>query len=225
MFSKNVSRNFKRYALKKLTYIQGKDFCTLLYLCRQCKKPSRLEEACAIKRILMWQLVFFCFSYTFNLLSRSRVYWSDNVDSYEMYKLRIYISWMSENLILLLTYIYVDTYISGECKKPCRLEEACAIKRILILQLVFFVLNACLLFWMTIAAHNLLSRAIKRILMWQLVFFCFSYTFNLLNRVFTEVVDSYEMYKLRIYISWMSENLILLLTNVDTYISGEYLAG
>ena len=31
MFSKNVSRNFKRYALKKLTYIQGKDFCTLLY--------------------------------------------------------------------------------------------------------------------------------------------------------------------------------------------------
>ena len=32
MFSKKVSRNFKRYALKKLTYIQGKDFCTLLYM-------------------------------------------------------------------------------------------------------------------------------------------------------------------------------------------------
>ena len=31
MFSKNLSRNFKRYVLNKLTYIQGKDFCTLLY--------------------------------------------------------------------------------------------------------------------------------------------------------------------------------------------------
>ncbi len=29
-FSKNLSWNFQRYALKKLNYIQAKDFCTLL---------------------------------------------------------------------------------------------------------------------------------------------------------------------------------------------------
>ena len=32
MFSKNLSRNVTRYDLKKLIYIQGKDFCTLLYV-------------------------------------------------------------------------------------------------------------------------------------------------------------------------------------------------
>ena len=32
MFSKNLSRNVTRYDLKKLIYIQGKDFCTLLYI-------------------------------------------------------------------------------------------------------------------------------------------------------------------------------------------------
>ena len=30
---------------------------------------------------------------------------------------------------LLPTYIHVDTFIIGECKKPCRLEKACLIKR------------------------------------------------------------------------------------------------
>ena len=53
----------------------------------------------------------------------------DNVDSCEMYKLRIYISWMSKNVILLPTYIYVDTSIIGESKRPCRLEKVCVIKR------------------------------------------------------------------------------------------------
>ena len=64
----------------------------------------------------------------FNVLNRSHIYAVDNVDSYETYKLRIYISWMSENVILLLTYIYVETFIIGECKKPCELEKACVMK-------------------------------------------------------------------------------------------------
>ena len=56
------------------------------------------------------------------------IYCIDNVDSYEMYKLRIYITWMSKK-ILLPTYIYVDTSIIDECKRPCRLENVCVIKR------------------------------------------------------------------------------------------------
>ena len=52
------------------------------------------------------------------------IYCIDNVDSYEMYKLRIYISWMSKNVILLSTYIYVDTSIIGECKRPFRLKKS-----------------------------------------------------------------------------------------------------
>ena len=51
-----------------------------------------------------------------SILNRSRIYCIDNVDLYEMYQLRIYISWMSENVILLPTYIYVDAFIIGECK-------------------------------------------------------------------------------------------------------------
>ena len=30
--------------------------------------------------------------------------------------------------VLLPTYIYVDTSIIGECKRPCRLERVCLIK-------------------------------------------------------------------------------------------------
>ena len=57
------------------------------------------------------------------------IYCIDNVDSYEMHKLRIYISWMSKNVILLPTYIYVHTSIIGESKTPCRLENVYVIKR------------------------------------------------------------------------------------------------
>ena len=38
--------------------------------------------------------------------------------------MQIYILWMSEHVILLPVYIYVDTFIIDEYKKPCRLEKA-----------------------------------------------------------------------------------------------------
>ena len=115
--------------------------CVDTFISGVCKKPCTPKEACVVKRILIWQLVFFCFSCTFSLLSRSPVYWVHNVDSYEMYTLRIYISWMSENVILLRTYISVDTYSSGECKELCRLKGTCVIKCILIWRLVFFLMH------------------------------------------------------------------------------------
>ena len=163
------------------------------YILGECKRPCRPEKAWVIKRTFNWKLVFFCFQCIFNVLNRSRIDCIDNVDSYEMYKLRIYVSWMSESVILLPTYIPVDTYILGECKRPCRPEKA----------------------WV-----------IKRTFNWKLVFFCFQCIFNVLNRSRIDCidnVDSYEMYKLRIYVSWMSESVILLPTYiyVDTYILGE----
>ena len=159
----------------------------------ECRKPCRLERACVIKCTFISQLVFFCFYCISNVLNRSRIYCIDNVDSYEMYKLRIYISWMSENAILLPAYIYVDTCIIGECRKPCRLERACVIKCTFISQLVFFC------------------------------FYCISNVLNRSRIYCIDNVDSYEMYKLRIYISWMSENAILLpaYIYVDTCIIGE----
>ena len=159
----------------------------------ECKRPCRLKKFCVIKRSFIWQLVLFCFYCISNILNRSRIYCIDNVDLYEMYKLRIYISWMSKNVILLPTYIYVDTSIIRECKRPCRLKKFCVIKRSFI---------------------------------WQLVLFCFYCISNILNRsriYCIDNVDSYEMYKLRIYISWMSKNVILLPTYiyVDTSIIPE----
>ena len=59
-----------------------------------------------------------------------------------MYKLRIYVSWMSEHVILLPVYtcIYVDTFIIYEYKKSCRLEKAWFIKRSFMSQLVVLFL-------------------------------------------------------------------------------------
>ena len=58
---------------------------------------------------------------------------------------------MSKNVIVLPTYIYVDTSIMGEWKEPCRLEKACVTKRNLLLteNLYFFVFNAFLI-WINI---------------------------------------------------------------------------
>ena len=77
----------------------------------QGKKTCRLEKACVMKRAFIWQLVSVCFYCIYNVLNGSRIYCIDNADSYEMYKLRIYISWMSENVILLVTYLYLCRYV------------------------------------------------------------------------------------------------------------------
>ena len=237
-----------------------------------CKTLCTLEKACVTKGTFMWQLVFFCFQCISNLLNRSGIYWTHNVDSYEMYKLRICISWMSKNVILLPTYMYVDTFIIGGCKTLCTLEKACVTKGTFMWQLVFFcfqcisnLLNRSGIYW----THNVDSYEMYKLriciswmsknvillptymyvdtfiiggcktlctlekacvtkgtFMWQLVFFCFQCISNLLNRsgiYWTHNVDSYEMYKLRICISWMSKNVILLPTYiyVDTFIIGE----
>ena len=141
----------------------------------ECKRPCRLEKVCVIKRSFIWQFVLFCFLYIPNIWNQLAIYCIDNVDSYEMYKLCIYISWMSKNLILLPTYIYVDTSIIGECKRPCRLEKVCVIIRSFIWQFVtyFFFFNGCLMYFIG-------SRI-----------YCI------------DNVDSCERYELRIYSSWM----------------------
>ena len=46
-----------------------------------------------------------------------------------MYKLRICISWMDKNVILLPTPMYVDAFIIGEREKLSRVEKACVIIR------------------------------------------------------------------------------------------------
>ena len=58
-----------------------------------------------------------------------------------MYKLHICISWMSEYVILLPTYIYVNMFIIGECEKPCRLEKARIMERPIYVTTYFFVFN------------------------------------------------------------------------------------
>ena len=63
-----------------------------------------------------------------------------------MYKLRIDISWMSENVMLLLTYIYVDTYIFGEWKNPVGYKEPARSNVLLSDNLCFFVFDAHLMF-------------------------------------------------------------------------------
>ena len=45
---------------------------------------------------------------------------------------------MSEHVILLPTYIYVNMFIIGECKKPCRPEKARVIKRPIYVATYFF---------------------------------------------------------------------------------------
>ena len=62
-----------------------------------------------------------------------------------MYELHICISWMSEHMILLPTYTYLNMFIIGECEKPCRLEKARVIKRPIYVATYFFVFNAYLI--------------------------------------------------------------------------------
>ena len=122
----------------------------------ECERPCRLGKACVIKRSFIWQLVLFCFQSISNVLNRSRIYCIGNVDSYERYKLRIYISWMSRYVILLPTYIYVDRSIIGECERPGRLDKNCVIKR-------SFLTTCTFLFLM----HIYCFQSITYLLHWQ----------------------------------------------------------
>ena len=90
--------------------------CLYTFICVESWKSCRLEKAFAIKRTSMRQLCYFCFEYICNVLNRSSICWIHNVDSYQACKLRICISWISKNVILLPTYSYVDTCIIVECK-------------------------------------------------------------------------------------------------------------
>ena len=57
-------------------------------------------------------------------------------------------------MILMATYIYVDTSIIGESKRPCRLEKVCVI--ILYDNLYFFVFNAYLIFQIVFTTFTML---------------------------------------------------------------------
>ena len=79
-------------------------------------------------------------------MNAPRIYCIDNVDSYEMYKLRIYVSCMSKNVILLPRSIYGDTLTMGGCTKTLYARKSLEMQRTFIWQCAYLVFKAYLMF-------------------------------------------------------------------------------